>query len=122
LAHLPFQAHLDFQPVRLADSEGRQIYREMNTGHWWGDTQDQLPAGATIVAVICASDKTHLTKFSGDQHAWPVYLMIGNIRKVIHCTPKMRTRILVGLIHVPRKVPQTLTRHGIPRLEQCFLN
>jgi len=32
LAHLPFQAHIDFQPVRLADWESCTIYREMNTG------------------------------------------------------------------------------------------
>jgi hypothetical protein len=69
LAHLPFQAHLDFEPVRLADSKGVQIYSEMNTGDWWWDKQDQLPAGATVVSVICASDKTHLTNFSGNQHA-----------------------------------------------------
>ena len=61
LAHHPCQAHLDFEPVRLADSEGRRIYSDMNTGDWWWDTQDQIPAGATIVPVICASDKTHLT-------------------------------------------------------------
>jgi len=81
LAHLPFQAHLDFEPVRLADAEGHRIYNEMNTGDWWWDTQDQLPTGAMIVPVICASDKTHLTNFSGDQHAWPLYLPIGNISK-----------------------------------------
>jgi len=103
LAHLPFQAHLDFELVRLADSESRRIYSEMNTGDWWWDTQDQLPAGATIVPVICASDKTHLTNFSGDQHAWPLYLTIGNIRKDIRRTPKKRAWILVGLIPCPPK-------------------
>jgi hypothetical protein len=91
LPHLPFQAHLDFEPVRLADSEGRRIYSEMNTGEWWWDTQYQLPAGATIVPVICASDKTHLTNFSGYQHAWPLYLTIRNIQKDIRSTPKKRT-------------------------------
>jgi len=65
--------------------------------------QDQLPAGATIVPVICASDKTHLTNFSGDQHAWPLYLTIGNIRKHLRRTPKKRARILVGLIPCPPK-------------------
>jgi hypothetical protein len=69
LAHQPFQVHLHFDTVRLADSEGRQIYSERNMGEWWWDTQDQLPAGATIVPVICSSDKTHWTNFSGDQHA-----------------------------------------------------
>jgi hypothetical protein len=75
----------------------------MNTGDWWWDTQDQLPAGATIVPVICASDKTHLTNFSGDQHAWPLYLTIGNIQKDIRRTPKKRAWILVGLIPCPPK-------------------
>jgi len=95
--------HLDIEPVRLADSEGRRIYCEMNTGDWWWDTQDQLPAGATIVPVICASDKTHLTNFSGDQHAWPLYLTIGNIREDIRRTPKKRTWIPFGLIPCPPK-------------------
>jgi len=40
LAHLPVQAHLDFQPVHLADSQSRQIYSKMNTGDWWWDMQD----------------------------------------------------------------------------------
>jgi len=119
LAHLPFQAHLDLEPVRLADWESRRIYGEMNTGNWWWDTQDQLPAGAIIVPVICASDKTHLTNFSGDQHAWLLYLTIGNIRTDIRRTPKKRAWILIGLIPCPRKVPKIRTMHGIPRLEQC---
>jgi len=89
--------------VRLADSESGRIYSEMNTGDWWWDTQDQLPAGATIVSVIFASDKTHLTNFSGDQHGWPLYLTISNIRKDIRRTPKKRAWILVGLIPCPPK-------------------
>jgi len=103
LANLPFQVHLDFEPVHLADWESRQIYSEMNTGDWWWDTPDQLPAGVRIVPVICASDKTHLTNFSGDQQASPLDLMIGNIRKDICPTPKKRACILVGLIPCPPK-------------------
>jgi len=87
-AHLPFQAHLNVEPVRLAESEGRRIYSEMNTGDWWWDAQDRPPAGATIVAVICASDNTQLNNFSGGQHAWPRYLKIGIIRKDIGRTPR----------------------------------
>jgi hypothetical protein len=96
-----FQAHLNFQPVRLADSVGCRIYSEMNTGDWWWDTQDQLPARSTILPVICASDKTHLTKFSGDQHPWLLYLTIGNIRQVIRRTPKNSAWIVIGLIPCP---------------------
>jgi hypothetical protein len=103
LAHLPFEAHLDVELVRLADSENRRIYSEMNMGDWWWNMQDQLPAGATFVQVICASDKTHMTNFSGDDDAWPLYLTIGNIRKHIRRTPTKRTWILVGLIPSPPK-------------------
>jgi len=103
LAHLPFQAHLDCEPVRLADLESRQIYSEMNTGDWWWDTQDHLPAGATIVPVIWASDRTHLTNFSGDLHAWPLCLTIGNIRNDMRRKPTKRASILVGLIPCPPK-------------------
>jgi len=98
LAHLPFQAHLNFELVRLADSDGRQIYSEMNTGKWWWDSKDQLPAGATILLVMCASDKTNRTNISGDQNAWPLYLTIGNSRKDIHRSPTKRAWILVRQI------------------------
>ena len=79
LAHRPFQAHLDFEPVRHSGTEGHRIHREKNTGDWSCNTEIQLPAGATIVPVICASDKTYLTNFTSDQHAWPLYLTMGNI-------------------------------------------
>jgi hypothetical protein len=50
------------------------------------------------VPVICAFNHTHLTNFSGDQHAWLQYLTIGNIRKDICRTPTTLAWILVGLI------------------------
>jgi hypothetical protein len=103
LADLPFQAHLNFEPVHLADSEGRRIYSKMNMGDWWWDTQDPLPARATVVPVICAFDKTHLINFSGDQHAWPMYVTIGNIQNTIRCTPTMRPWILLRVIPCPPK-------------------
>ncbi|KAF8537974.1 hypothetical protein BDD12DRAFT_698145, partial [Trichophaea hybrida] len=39
--------------------------------------------GATIVQLICGSDETQLTDFSGDQRAWPIYLTIRNIHSSI---------------------------------------
>jgi hypothetical protein len=50
-----------------------------------------------------ASDKTHLTNSSGDRHAWPQYLTIGNIWKDTRRTPNKRAWILVGLIPYPPK-------------------
>jgi len=97
IADLPFRAHLNFEPVRLTDSEGRATYSEMNTGNCGWDLQDQLAAGATIVPVICTSDITHLTNISGDQHATPLYLTIRIIRKVIWRIRNELTWIHIGL-------------------------
>jgi hypothetical protein len=44
-----------------------------------------------------------LTNFSGDQHAWPLYLTIGNIRKFIARKTKMCAWILVRVIPCPVK-------------------
>jgi len=103
LAHLPFQAHLDLGLVHLADPESRRVYSEMNTGDCSWDTQDELPAAATIVPLICASNNTHLTNFSGDQHAGPLNLTIGDIRNDIRGTPTQRSWILIGPIRCPQK-------------------
>ena len=103
LAHLAFQEHFDFKPGCLTNSESRAIYCELNIHDWWWDTRYQLSAGATLVPVICASDETHFTNFSGDQHVWLLYLTIGNIRKNMCCTPKQHGWILIGLIPYPPK-------------------
>jgi len=55
------------------------------------------------VPVICASDKTQLTNFSGDQHAWPLYLTIGTNQQDIRSTPKTGTWIPISLIPCPAK-------------------
>ena len=98
LAHLPLLAYLDIEAVHLAVSGGHPIYLVKNTGDWWWDAQDQVLAGATIVPVIGAAEKTPWTNCSGDQHGWPLYQTIGNVPKDIRWTPTMGTRILVGLI------------------------
>jgi len=63
LAIFPLQAQLNLETVCLADLESRPIYSEMNTSGWWWDVQEQLSAGATIVPIICGSDKSYLTNF-----------------------------------------------------------
>jgi len=73
----------------------------MNRGDWWWDTQDWPAAGARIVPVICASDKTHVTSLLGDHHIWPLYLTIRNSWKDIHRTPTKCTWIPVRLIQCP---------------------
>jgi hypothetical protein len=108
LAHVTFQVHLNVEPVHLAGSKGRRVYSEMISGYSWWDTQDQLPARATIVPVIWASNKTHLTNFTGDQHGWPLYRTIDSIGKHIHRTPKQRAWLLIRLIQCSPKGPKNI--------------
>ena len=41
----------------------------------------QLKVGSTILSIILATDKTHLTNFSGDKSMHAVYMSLGNIHK-----------------------------------------
>jgi hypothetical protein len=70
--------------------------------------QDELPVGATFVPVICASDKTYLTKISSNQHPWPLNLTIGTIQIDIHCTPKIHRWIVFGMIPSPPDIAKNI--------------
>lgn len=52
--------------------------------------------------MILSSDKTQLTRFSGDKQAWPVYIAAGNNSKDIRRKPSKRANILVGYIPVSK--------------------
>jgi len=97
LSHLPFADHMVFGPERLFDSTGRRVYNEIHTADWWWDTQDLVPRGGTVVPLLFASDETHLTNFSGDKAAWPVYMSISNISKDFRRQGSKRAWVLVAL-------------------------
>ncbi|OCH85606.1 hypothetical protein OBBRIDRAFT_739626, partial [Obba rivulosa] len=70
-----FREHIKYAPEHLySDPEGQhRLYENMWSADWWWKTQARLPEGATIAPVILASDKTSLSRFSGDKTAWPGY-------------------------------------------------
>jgi Plavaka transposase len=51
--------------------------------------------------VLLGSDKAHLTDYSGDKSAWPVYMSIGNIHSSIRNKPSANCWILLAYIPIP---------------------
>ncbi|QRV97235.1 hypothetical protein RhiJN_25254 [Ceratobasidium sp. AG-Ba] len=83
-----------------SDDRSQRVYDEMWSGDWWWRMQNIIKDGSTIAPIIIAADKTHLTRFSGNKYAWPVYLSIGNISKDIRKRPSERATLLLGFIPV----------------------
>src|SRR5205807_3332724 len=65
--------------------------------------QETLPVGSTLVPIIGLSDQTHLTNFSGDKKAWPVYMMIRNMLSQTRNSPVKMSILLLALLPVPPK-------------------
>ena len=56
-----------------------------------------------MLPIIRLSDQTHLTNFSGDKKAWPVYMLIGNILLRTRSSPAKMAMVLLALLPVPLK-------------------
>src|SRR5438876_6235446 len=56
-----------------------------------------------IIYIILTSDQTHLTNFSGDKKAWPVYMTIGNLPASVRNSPSRLSTVLLALLPVPPK-------------------
>lgn len=98
-----FAGRLHYAPRRRFN-DGERLYTEMHTADWWWETQKTLPPGAALVPVIAMSDATHLSNFSGDLKAWPVYMTIGNIEREVRCSPSSTAVVLLALLPVAHKL------------------
>jgi len=107
LGHLPFREDMVYGPIRIFDSGGRRIYNEIYTADWWWETQNAVPEGGTVIPLLFGSDKTHLTNFSGDKAAWPLYMTLGNIKKEVRRQSSKRAWVLVALLPIPPKHPES---------------
>ncbi|KAI1785254.1 hypothetical protein LXA43DRAFT_976331 [Ganoderma leucocontextum] len=104
--------HLVYKPRHVFTDATRQkrIYSEMSTGNWWHAIQSRLPAGATLAPIIIATDKTQLTQFSGGKAAYPIYLTLGNLPKVIRRKPSLHPCVLLGYLSVDKHLTTWCSR------------
>ena len=107
-----------FEPyAERGSAEAGRIYTEITSGEWFWEKQQQLPPGGTLLSVICASDKTRLTRMAGDKYAWPIYLTLGNIKAAVRNLPSRHCYIVVALLPIlekvtdPDMVEANLTKH-----------
>jgi hypothetical protein len=85
--------------------------------------QNTLPEGSTVVPIICASDGTHLTNFSGDKKAWPIYHTSRNIKSLVWSKPTGHSLILLGLLPVPPKLGNnSIANSALRRQSQIALH
>lgn len=54
--------------------------------------------------ILFFSDATHLTNFSGDKKAYPLYMTIGNLNSKCRGSPKQNAIQLIALLPVPPKM------------------
>ncbi|EGO04250.1 hypothetical protein SERLA73DRAFT_26622, partial [Serpula lacrymans var. lacrymans S7.3] len=58
----------------------------------------------SVALVTIATDKTQLTRFSGDKSAYPVYLTLGNIPSSIRRKPSQHACVLIGYLSVNKLI------------------
>ncbi|KAF8420172.1 hypothetical protein EV426DRAFT_537901 [Tirmania nivea] len=98
LRNRSFGDSLIYAPVRQYNSVGERIYSDLHSLDWWWKMQNKHPEYSISVPIICASDKAHLTNFSGDKSIWPLYMTIGNILKDIRREYSTRAWICIRLL------------------------
>src|SRR5437879_9362484 len=72
-------------------------------------------AGATIVPIIGMSDQTHLSNFSGDKKAWPIYITLGNLPATRRNTPGSMVVLLLVLLPIPPKFSKSSSADKLQR-------
>ncbi|KAF8245713.1 hypothetical protein K440DRAFT_554784, partial [Wilcoxina mikolae CBS 423.85] len=75
-----------------------------------------LPVGDRLVPMIFISDGTHLTNFSGDTKAWPIYMRIRNLSAVARMKYTTHNMLFLALLPIPVEMCDvSLNRRNVQR-------
>ena len=107
--------------MRVFNGNRDRVYHELSSGHEWRKQQvstsaclvnaldspspkleAKLRAGSIILSIILASDKMHLTNYSGDKLMHAVYMTLGNIHKDVQRKLTSHAWLLVAKIPVTK--------------------
>lgn len=66
--------------------------------------------GATIIPIICSSDETHLTSFTGDKKSWPIYMTLGNFHASNRQQTSNNAYMVVGILSNKPKLRKTSSK------------
>jgi hypothetical protein len=102
-----FKDKMAYAPMLETTNDGHRVYHEMNTAECWEQAPAKIPEGDMVVVLVCSTDETMLTSYSGDKKSWPLYLTLGNIHSTIRNRPSSSDFICVALMPVPPKISST---------------
>jgi len=73
----------------------------------------RLPRGATLLGTVLSSDKTGLTRMTGDHSAHPLLITLANIESKVRSSSSSHAFELLALIPVPKFVGVKKGLHGV---------
>lgn len=80
MKHTSFVFDLIYASVRQYNKNDERVYTEMKTKNWWWKKQQQLSKNVIIISLLVVTDKIVMTQHHDDVIAWPVYMIIDNLK------------------------------------------
>ncbi|KAF5321441.1 hypothetical protein D9619_000085 [Psilocybe cf. subviscida] len=105
LLHSPLvKDHIQFKPFQLFQSAAgaMRVYTEWLSGETAWRMQDELPPGATLLGVILSSDKTQISRMTGNRSAHPLLISLANLNMEFRNKVSNNAFILLALLPIAK--------------------